>query len=700
LPALLMGCGGGNPSGPVSSDSVHNNPVPIISSISPSSTLASGPAFTLTVSGTGFVSGSIVRWNGVSHNTTFVSATQLTTTITAADVAAAGTVAVTVVNSTPGGGTSVAVNIAINNPVPTIASLSQTSAFPSGPAFTLTVNGTGFVSGSTVQWNGTGRSTTFVNTTQLTAMITAADIAAAETAAVSVVNATPGGGTSAAADFVITIPSPRFGYALNKDNTLSIFTVNADTGHLRANGYVVTGSNPQSVAVDPLQKFAYVANAGSRNISAYTINANTGELTQVAGSPFSADLSQSLTPSSLTLDPSGKSAYVGYSNSGALAAYSIDAGTGALTPVVGSPFSLGGAVLTSITVHPSGRFVYGVDFSSKNLWASTINASTGALTEVAGAPFATGTGPEQVVADPSGKFVYVPNQGSNNISAFSVNPLTGALTPVGGSPFRTGPSPSSIAVDPSGRFAYVSNVSDNTVWAYTIDPSTGALTPVVGTPFLAPPVPVSVTVDPSGKFAYVANANSSQEVISSYAIDPTSGGLTPAGGVQGRNLAGPMAITKGSSPITYIPKFAYVANAGSNDISAFAINVITGALTPVPGAPFSSGVGSSPVSVAVDQSQKFVYAANADSNNISAFTISASSGALTPVAGSPFMSGTQFRAGLRPNSVMVDSSGRFLYVANRDSNNVSAFTIDPSTGALGFVVGSPFGLAFNGQPPL
>jgi uncharacterized repeat protein (TIGR01451 family) len=108
---------------------------------------------------------------------------------------------------------SASVSTVVNNPVPTIASLSPTSATPGGSAFTLTVNGTGFVSGgvSTVRWNGAARSTTFVSATQLTASIDAADIAAAGAASVTVANAAPGGGTSNAATFTTATPSPPSG---------------------------------------------------------------------------------------------------------------------------------------------------------------------------------------------------------------------------------------------------------------------------------------------------------------------------------------------------------------------------------------------------------------------------------------------------------------------------------------------------------
>ncbi len=74
------------------------------------------------------------------------------------------------------------------NPVPILTSIAPTSATVGGPAFSLTVTGLDFVAGSTVQWNGSGRPTTFVNGTQLSAAIPAADLAAPGTAQVTVVN--------------------------------------------------------------------------------------------------------------------------------------------------------------------------------------------------------------------------------------------------------------------------------------------------------------------------------------------------------------------------------------------------------------------------------------------------------------------------------------------------------------------------------
>jgi hypothetical protein len=180
-----------------------NNPRPTVTSISPASATAGGPAFTLTVNGSGFVTTSVVNWNGAARTTTFSSSTQLTAAISAADIATGGTIRVTVTNPGPGGGTSASKTFTVNNPVPAISSISPSSATAGGPGFTLTVNGSNFVSGSKVHWNGSPRTTTFSSSTRLMASISAADIATAGTASVTVVNATPGGGTSNAKTFKI-----------------------------------------------------------------------------------------------------------------------------------------------------------------------------------------------------------------------------------------------------------------------------------------------------------------------------------------------------------------------------------------------------------------------------------------------------------------------------------------------------------------
>ena len=270
-----------------------NNPVPVISSLSPTSVLEDGPDLTLTVNGSNFVAGSRVRLNGSNQSTTFVSSTQLTARIQDNDTRQPGALSITVFNPTPGGGTSNALPLTVtssltittNSPLPSavvgapysqtlgaaggltpyswsittgslpaglalasstgvlsgspstsgsfnftvqvsdagqptpltatkafslvvsagapvLTSINPSAAAAGGPAFTLTVNGSNFVSNSTVRWNGSDRTTTFVSSSQLTAAIPATDVASPGTVAVTVAN--PGGSTSNALTFTVT----------------------------------------------------------------------------------------------------------------------------------------------------------------------------------------------------------------------------------------------------------------------------------------------------------------------------------------------------------------------------------------------------------------------------------------------------------------------------------------------------------------
>ncbi|HXM63381.1 MAG TPA: VCBS repeat-containing protein [Terriglobales bacterium] len=98
--------------------------------------------------------------------------------------------------------------LAQTNSVPLVNQpLVPTAAAPGGASFTLTVNGTGFVSGSVVKWNGTALTTTFVSQSQLTAIVPASDIATASTASVTVSSPSPGGGTSNVLYFAVSAPT-------------------------------------------------------------------------------------------------------------------------------------------------------------------------------------------------------------------------------------------------------------------------------------------------------------------------------------------------------------------------------------------------------------------------------------------------------------------------------------------------------------
>lgn len=137
-----------------------------------------------------------------------MSSTQLTISLTAGDQATAGSFAVEVTNPSPGGGASNSVNFTVNNPAPTIASLSPSSVIIGAAAQTLTIYGTNFLSGSTVTYNAVAHTTTFVSSTQLTIPLTASNQATAGCFAVMVTNSSPGGGASDSVNFTVNNPVP------------------------------------------------------------------------------------------------------------------------------------------------------------------------------------------------------------------------------------------------------------------------------------------------------------------------------------------------------------------------------------------------------------------------------------------------------------------------------------------------------------
>jgi trimeric autotransporter adhesin len=231
---LVAGCGGA-PSGGGGS----NPPAPAISSISPTSVPAGSALLTLNVSGSGFLSTSVVQVGGTAETTGYVSDAQLTATVPAAQMASGAQLAVMVVNgSLNSSGTPI--NLEVDNPSPTIASISPASEVLGATTPLVTVTGTGFVSTTGIIVNGTARVTTFVSATQVSATLTAADIATAGTLSLTAVNPSPGGGTSSAVS--LTMNNPPVGAIQLNPSTLIAGTTTSTT-------ITVTGSTFVSASV-------------------------------------------------------------------------------------------------------------------------------------------------------------------------------------------------------------------------------------------------------------------------------------------------------------------------------------------------------------------------------------------------------------------------------------------------------------------
>ena len=119
------------------------------------------------------------------------------------------------------------------------------------------------------------------------------------------------------------------------------------------------------------------------------------------------------------------------------------AGCGGSQPPIGAPTSQAQSTRRpSASVH----FAYVANFESNSVSAYIIDASSGALTQVQGSPFSAGFNPIGVAIDPTRKFLYATNLDSNNVSAYAINASSGALTQVKGSPFKSGLAPEGVAI--------------------------------------------------------------------------------------------------------------------------------------------------------------------------------------------------------------------------------------------------------------
>lgn len=214
--------GGGTSSGSTFTINAVVLPAPALTSLAPTTGTAGTSSLLVAVLGSNFQAGAIVRVNGQNRTTSFVSSTQLTVTLTSADLLTTGTLVLTVLN--PDAQASSGANFVVNpapNPTPVIASASPAAIQQGAQGVALTVNGANFVTGSIIRIGGQVRATTYLSSTQLTTVLQAGDTASVGPLSVAVENPTPGGGLSAVAQVAIANlvplqPTLRAGLALER----------------------------------------------------------------------------------------------------------------------------------------------------------------------------------------------------------------------------------------------------------------------------------------------------------------------------------------------------------------------------------------------------------------------------------------------------------------------------------------------------
>jgi hypothetical protein len=257
-----------------------NNPAPTIVSVAPDSVAVGNPTLTLSVNGTGFVVGSVIRLGTAAYPTTLVHQALVTAEIPAADLDTARSYSVTVFNQIPGGGTSNAVSFTVVNPKPTLASITPNSGSRL-QTMDIVFRGTNFRTGVTQpSFGGSDIAATWRvdSASQLTASITISGSATLGPRDVYVFNPSPGGGESERRTFTIannpvptiTSVSPTLGTRLSTmdvviqgTNFISGVTSVSFGAGVTVGTPVITASNQLTVSIT----IAAGAATGARSVS-------------------------------------------------------------------------------------------------------------------------------------------------------------------------------------------------------------------------------------------------------------------------------------------------------------------------------------------------------------------------------------------------------------------------------------------------
>jgi 6-phosphogluconolactonase (cycloisomerase 2 family) len=380
--------------------------------------------------------------------------------------------------------------------------------------------------------------------------------------------------------------------------------------------------------------FAYVLSSPSSTSSSiwvYKINNETGRLT-AARTP-SVPNTNYINPVYAVVSPNNQYLYVLYgptinANTGlpnpngqdAIVVYGITHDDGNITPL--ETYNTGGTEPVSLAIDPNGNFLYAVDFYQNaynnaspgpgDLTIFSISSTDGSLSApgcLNGLTTSTGNGdicsypvgysPRQVTQLANNSYVYVTNSGASVQSCSST--ISGFQMTYSGSTFL-------------------------------------GLTPIT---FAAPAAPACQNPVPTGSLVVSANPNQ------------------------------PWAITSDSSS-----SYVYVTDAKQNLIYSATVNAAATGSDPVAGDLTLTGtnsVGNSPWNTIVDPTSAFVYVANAGSNNLSAFAITSGTGVLSTITGSPFSTGT--------TPLCMSSITPYLYTVNQVNGSVSGFEISSSSGS-------------------
>jgi 6-phosphogluconolactonase (cycloisomerase 2 family) len=321
------------------------------------------------------------------------------------------------------------------------------------------------------------------------------------------------------------------------------------------------------------------------------------------------------------------------------------------------------------------RVLYVSNIEPPTVAMFTVDRQTGSLTPLAD-PVRAGTEPRGVVPAPDGRFVYVADPGSGRVLIYRVG-NSGALTALDEA--KADGDPFGLAMAPNGRTLYAGSQGTSRVTPFSVGRD-GRLTRLASLPS-GGTNPRGVAVSPDSRFVYVTNGLRDPAVPGTLAIFA----VTADGGLK---LVKSFEIGRFGAGITMSPdgRFLYVESQATNQIRGYRRGV-DGLLTELPGSPFASPDDPEGIIVTPDAGHVYVAATGqlpdgtpGGPGNVQAFRVQPG-GTLGPAR--------LFDAGALPNALAMSPSARFLYAANSNSGDITAYGIG-SDGTLRQIPGSPF----------
>jgi len=333
-----------------------------------------------------------------------------------------------------------------------------------------------------------------------------------------------------------------------------VFEMNTESGALSGKRLVAKTPSPSWIAIHPSRKYLFAVNevtdynGNSGSVSAFAIDAATGDLR-----PINAVSSQGAGPAYLSIDASGRYAFVANYAGGSIAVLPIssDGALGAAVDVHRSNSSIGSAQATNapqgsfaisghdgphahmILPDQQNKFVLATDLGQDRIYSYRFDQRTGKLTSPESAPFVSlpsGDGPRHFAFHPNGNWLYAIQEEASTVVLYKYDSGSGSLAaqqtistlPTG---FAGTSFASEILISPDGKVLYAVNRLHDTIAIFSID-ANGRLERVGETSTMGD-YPAQCRIDPGGNFLYACNRRS--DCITSFRIHRATGMLTFTG---------------------------------------------------------------------------------------------------------------------------------------------------------------------------